>query len=391
MAIAQLDYDRFETVVVACPKGVAVANEFATVRVIGFDQPNISAARNLGVDAASGDVVAFIDDDAIPEPTWLHHLAEGFADPDVAQAGGTTLGRNGISVQHGAALVDATGQSHEVHIGDEAPVVLTSTPDRHPRLHGTNMALRRAIVQHHGGFDERFAFYLDETDLTYRVSRSGGTTLFVPKAVVHHASGPSRFRSRDRTPQDVFEIAASAAVFHGKHCASEMRDSAREAFLTERRRWILRHMQGGGLPPDRAAHLIRDLTAGYQSGQTRRAAPARLWGTGEKPVIAKSIPYAQDLYLVATGRSKARSHAEARALVAQGHRVTVFEYRPDARYHRVVFTDEGYWLHIGGIFGREDRSEPLFRASTRQNRIDQTLARLAGIRSKNPYLLEVKT
>lgn len=238
MAIAQLDYDRFETVVVACPKGVAVAKEFAKVRVIGFDQPNISAARNLGVDAASGDVVAFIDDDATPEPTWLQHLAEAFADPDVAQAGGTTLGRNGISIQHGAALVDSTGQSHEVHVGDEAPVVLMSTPDRHPRLHGTNMALRRAIVQHHGGFDERFAFYLDETDLTYRVSRSGGTTLFVPKAVVHHASGPSRFRSTDRTPQDVFEIAASAAVFHGKHCASEMRDSAREAFLTGRRCWI---------------------------------------------------------------------------------------------------------------------------------------------------------
>jgi hypothetical protein len=170
-----------------------------------------------------------------------------------------------------------------------------------------------------------------------------------------------------------------------------MLDAAREAFLTGRQRWILQHMQSGGLPPDRAARLIRDLTAGYQSGQTRRAVPARLWSTGDKPAITKSMLQSRDMYLVATGRTRTRSFAEAKALVAQGHRVTVFDYRPDARYHRVVFTDDGYWLHTGGIFGREDRSEPLFRKSTRQDRIDQTLARLDGIRSTNPYLWDGKT
>lgn len=153
MAVEQLDYPRFETLVVACPAGAKVARLFPSTRVIEFDIANISAARNLGANAAFGDVVAFLDDDAVPEPTWLMHLALGFDDPVVAQVGGTTLGRNGISVQHAAALVDATGTSYPVDVSADTPVVLTTMDNRHARLHGTNMALRRSVVIAHGGFD----------------------------------------------------------------------------------------------------------------------------------------------------------------------------------------------------------------------------------------------
>jgi GT2 family glycosyltransferase len=173
-AVGQLDYPRFETIVVACPKGEEVAKAVPGTQVIGFDVANISAARNAGADAASGDIIAFLDDDSVPEPTWLAHLALAFADPEVVQAGGITLGRNGISVQHGAALVDDTGRSHPLHMALSESVVVHPKDHCHPRLHGTNMALRRAALLEHGGFDTRFAFYLDETDLSYRISRAGG-------------------------------------------------------------------------------------------------------------------------------------------------------------------------------------------------------------------------
>ncbi|MDP4992130.1 MAG: hypothetical protein NWQ37_13115, partial [Marivita lacus] len=82
---------------------------------------------------------------------------------------------------------------------------------------------------------------------------------------------------------------------------------------------------------------------------------------------------------------------EAKALADQGHRVTVFEYRRNARYHRVTYTPDGYWLHTGGIFGRESREEPVFRLGNHTERVQQTLSRLQGIRSKNPRLTAHET
>ena len=392
-AVGQLDYPRFESIVVACPEGEEVAKAVPGTRVIGFDAANISAARNAGADAAWGDIIAFLDDDSVPEPTWLAHLALAFADPEVVQAGGITLGRNGISVQHGAALVDDTGHSHPLHMAPSEPVVIHPKDHCHPRLHGTNMALRRAALLEHGGFDTRFAFYLDETDLSYRISRAGGKTVFQPKAVVHHASGASRFRQADRTPRDVLEIAASAAVFHLTHSPTSKRNAAQDAFLSERRNWILRHMQTGGLPPDRAWALIRDLDAGYAAGRSRVTRQPAQWSVLERGDIVPTTTTARagDLCLVTSGGNAKDIHSKAKDLVAQGNRVTVLDYQRTARFHHVRFTQDGVWLHTGGIYGKEMRTEPMFRKSSKEERWRQTLDRLAGIRSIDPLNFVDKT
>src|SRR5487761_1466277 len=43
-------------------------------------QPNLSSSRNIGIQMSSADIIAFIDDDAIPEPEWLDQLARSYRD-----------------------------------------------------------------------------------------------------------------------------------------------------------------------------------------------------------------------------------------------------------------------------------------------------------------------
>ncbi|MFP7569637.1 glycosyltransferase family 2 protein [Marivita sp. S2033] len=390
LAVSQIDYPLFEIAVVACPAGSRIARAArapSRITVLEFDRPNISAARNLGIAQSNGEIVAFLDDDAVPEPTWLHHITAPFVETSVAQAGGTTLGRNGISVQHAATRVDLTGRSFPAPLLKPTIQVILPQNTLYPRLHGTNMAIRRNVLADMNGFDPRFAFYLDETDLCLRIAKSGGQTAFVPKAVVHHASGPSTFRTKARTPRTLFEIGASIGVFHQKHTPPAERQAGKDLIFADRRNWLLRHMQSGAIMPDGVARLMSELEHGYRTGITRypddRPDLNFVDHRSMEQAPARSKP---DLYLTGRPLARRRTDTEARKLVQDGHRVTVFEYSRTAMYHHVMFTEGGYWRHTGGIYGRELRGEPLLQNGTFETRINRTLQRLEGIRSKNALI-----
>ena len=156
------------------------------MKSVEFGEANISRARNLGIAEAAGEIVAFIDDDAVPEPTWLQFLVAGFSEADVAAAGGFVRGRNGISFQWKARSVDCFGEAAPLDVPENKISIFTAQNGRAIKTEGTNMAVRRDVIAKMGGFDPAYRFYLDETDLNFRMMRAGYRTAIAPLAQVHH-------------------------------------------------------------------------------------------------------------------------------------------------------------------------------------------------------------
>lgn len=382
--VGQLRYPAFEVVVVADPAGISAltgAGWADRIKALAFDQPNISAARNLAIGLAAGSIVAFIDDDAVPEPTWLSHLCGPFSDPQVTAAGGYVRGRNGITFQWPPAMVDDDGRTVPLTLDGMAPRLIAGRPGAAIKTEGTNMAFRRDALVASGGFDPVFRFYLDETDLNLRLAAQGAVTALVPQAQVHHGFAASAQRRADRVPRDLFEVGASIAAFarkHGRNGGALIRAEAET-----RRRALLAHMVAGRIEPRDVDRILRSLEQGALEG-CRRTPTTPLPLTGpDRPFRAYVPPVAPRGHRVLSGRpgDALALRSQAAKLVADGWLVSVYVFSTGIAPHQVQYHAEGFWEQRGGLFGRSDRAEPGLVWQTRTVRLRKELKRVAGERT----------
>lgn len=370
--LSQLQYSKFEIVVVADPAGCAAIRNGAfadDLKLVEFDRPNISEARNLGISHAAGDIVAFIDDDAVPEPSWLHQLMAPSERPHVAAMGGFVRGRNGISWQWQARMVDRMGAAQPLEVSPNRATVLTPKGKRATRTEGTNMAVRRDVLVALDGFDPGFAFYLDETDLNLRLAHAGYATAIVPMAEVHHGFAASPRRRQDRVPRDLFDIGSSWAVFQRKHVPEGQRRDHWRMIREQERVRALVHMVAGRLLPRDVRYLLARLDQGYGQGLMRQRGGAQV---SSSPVSAfKPFPGKKRASVVLAGRSWQRDslRAEAAERVQRGEIVTLFLFSPTTLRHHLRFDPAGFWEQRGGLFGRSIRNSPVFRMFSFSERI----------------------
>ena len=212
-----LRYPLFEVIVVNGPSTdgtEAMLAEYAdAIRIIHCPQRNLSKSRNMGIAGAAGDIIAFIDDDAIPEPDWLDQLSSLYKDPKTAAVGGFIRDHTGVRYQAKYVVADLFGRGEPFETLEQADCDETVDGERFFSLTGTNSSFRRSALLRIGGFDEVFEYFLDETDVNLRLVKSGFRSAVAPQAEVHHKYAASHLRSARKVPRDMLPVCRSVAYF----------------------------------------------------------------------------------------------------------------------------------------------------------------------------------
>ncbi len=152
---------------------------------------------------------------------------------------------------------------------------------------GTNMSFRRDRLAALGGFDESYAYFLDETDVLLRLADAGGRIVFCERAEVLHKFAPGHLRSAPRVPRSLLATARSKACFVWRHAAPVYGRAAAQARLDA---WAavqaaeLRALARQGLltAADRK-RLLEELAAGQAEGERLANEPPRLASFSSPP------------------------------------------------------------------------------------------------------------
>ena len=172
-----LRYPDYEVIVVSdgsTDETATVARAHA-VRLIERDHVGLAAARNAGLEAATGEIVAYLDDDAAPDPDWLSYLADSFTSGGWAGVGGPN-----VPPRDGNLVAEAVARAP----GGPIHVLVSDHEAEH--IPGCNMAFRRTELLAIGGFDPRFRAAGDDVDVCWRLRDHGGRLGFHPAAMVWH-------------------------------------------------------------------------------------------------------------------------------------------------------------------------------------------------------------
>ncbi|MFM7205716.1 MAG: glycosyltransferase [Planctomycetaceae bacterium] len=176
-SLGRLRYPDYEVILVddgSTDNTPAIAARFAEVRTIRQENRGLSAARNAGLSAATGEIVAYTDSDCFAEPDWLTHLVH-----QLESTGADAVGGPNLSPDDGwlaACVAAAPGQPTHVLESDQ---VAEHVP-------GCNMAYRRALLEQINGFDPQFLRAGDDVDVCWRLQQAGGWITFAPAAFVWH-------------------------------------------------------------------------------------------------------------------------------------------------------------------------------------------------------------
>ena len=232
----------------------------------------------------------------------------------------------------------------------------------YPSLLGTNSSFRKPALVEIGGFDETFAYFLDETDVCLRLADQGGQIVYAPEAWIFHGYAPSHLRSEDRVPERRYFPVRSKVYFMFRHGRSVADETALNQKLSEYREglrrdnaWLAEH---GRISGNAGALLDHDVERAIDDGLRLAGQPAptrlreRMAGTPPR-AFRPFPPFRREeklrVALISQGfppsdtQGIARwTHQVATGLAVRGHRVHVITRAED--FATIDFVD-GIWVH----------------------------------------------
>ncbi len=152
-----------------------IAARHASVRVISVPNGGLSAARNLGLAHATGEILAYTDADTRVDPDWLTFLVQPMLDGELVGCGGPN-----VVPADDPDLAQCVARAP----GGPTHVLLDDRIAEH--VPGCNMAFRRAALQAIGGFNPIYLRAGDDVDVCWRLQAAGGRIGFAPAALVWH-------------------------------------------------------------------------------------------------------------------------------------------------------------------------------------------------------------
>jgi glycosyltransferase involved in cell wall biosynthesis len=266
--LRSLDYPNYEVIVVndgSTDSTDEIVREYG-FHLISTKNRGLANARNAGLEVSTGEIIAYLDADASPDPSWLSHLAVTYITSSHVGVGGPN-----IPPPENPELAECVAHAP----GGPTHVLLSDREAEH--IPGCNMSFRKSTLEAIGGFDPQFHIAGDDVDICWKIQERGETVGFSAGAVVwHHRRDSIRSYLRQQ-----FEYGKAEALLE--------------------RKWPDRY--------NRVGHLAWSGRV-YGNGSTRAIGWRRwkiyygMWGTGlfqsvyQRNAAFSSLPLVPEWYLV---------------------------------------------------------------------------------------------
>ena len=177
-SLETLTYPNYEVIVVndgSRDRTLEIAERHTFCRIISQPNKGLSVARNVGAEAACGEIVAYTDSDCVADPDWLNYLVAKMEASNLAACGGPNFPPPEDTLVPAVVAV-APGAPTHVLISDEVA----------EHIAGCNMAFNRDALLRLGGFDPIYRAAGDDVDICWRFQDANYVIGFSPAAVVWH-------------------------------------------------------------------------------------------------------------------------------------------------------------------------------------------------------------